>query len=344
MSANQDIQKYKESLKLAWGYNDYNDWPIKFNSIMHLFVTEFTREYLEDFSQLLYQGFSLAEIGHAFKNPDRIYRNINFIIQGMKRLHMSIAQQQAWTVRLLETVRQMKYGSIFNEDGKHIIFTPSQVADCMKKAEFTLPSQNDAHFLQQLCGALWAYSEALYFRVHDIPKSIHGPYELDKKETDAFLLIRDYSELKALGIWNHKQIPMHSLQILTLYQNELQISVDSFNHVYNSKGNYKDSLLAYQILKDGQPVMLQETEELIPIMRKLILDVMHWSSECNWRQIANRYADIYWYRKKPLCDLLKKDWRVPQKVRENIESGDVNEKRDPNLSPESIDRLIYTMI
>ena len=63
------------------------------------------------------------------------------------------------------------------------------------------------------------------------------------------------------------------------------------------KGNYKDSLLAYQILKDGQPVMLQETEELIPIMRKLILDVMHWSSECNWRQIANRYADIYWYRK-----------------------------------------------
>lgn len=50
MSANQDIQKYKESLKLAWGYNDYNDWPIKFNSIMHLFVTEFTREYLEDLS------------------------------------------------------------------------------------------------------------------------------------------------------------------------------------------------------------------------------------------------------------------------------------------------------
>lgn len=118
MSANQDIQKYKESLKLAWGYNDYNDWPIKFNSIMHLFVTEFTREYLEDFSQLLYQGFSLAEIGPAFKNPDRIYRNINFIIQGMKRLHMSIAQQQAWTVRLLETVRQMKYGSIFNEGWK----------------------------------------------------------------------------------------------------------------------------------------------------------------------------------------------------------------------------------
>ena len=100
MSANQDIQKYKESLKLAWGYNDYNDWPIKFNSIMHLFVTEFTREYLEDFSQLLHQGFSLAEIGHAFKNPDRIYRNINFIIQGMKRLHMSIAQQQAWTCLL----------------------------------------------------------------------------------------------------------------------------------------------------------------------------------------------------------------------------------------------------
>lgn len=61
MSANQDIQKYKESLKLAWGYNDYNDWPIKFNSIMHLFVTEFTREYLEDFSQLLYQGCRIAE-------------------------------------------------------------------------------------------------------------------------------------------------------------------------------------------------------------------------------------------------------------------------------------------
>lgn len=52
---------------------------------------------------------------------------------------MSIAQQQAWTVRLLETVRQMKYGSIFNEDGKHIIFTPSQVADCMKRRSLRFP-------------------------------------------------------------------------------------------------------------------------------------------------------------------------------------------------------------
>lgn len=67
MSANQDIQKYKESLKLAWGYNDYNDWPIKFNSIMHLFVTEFTREYLETSRNCSIRGFRLLKLAMRLK-------------------------------------------------------------------------------------------------------------------------------------------------------------------------------------------------------------------------------------------------------------------------------------
>ena len=43
------LNKYKKSLKSAWGYNDYNDWPVKFNSIMHLFLEEFFDSFIKDY-------------------------------------------------------------------------------------------------------------------------------------------------------------------------------------------------------------------------------------------------------------------------------------------------------
>ncbi len=45
---NDNLEKYRRSLESAWGYNDYNDWPIKFNSIMHLFIKEFADEFVSD--------------------------------------------------------------------------------------------------------------------------------------------------------------------------------------------------------------------------------------------------------------------------------------------------------
>ena len=52
VTSEEKLLMYKKSLESAWGFNDYNDWPIKYNSIMHLFLDSFAQEFLDDFKTL----------------------------------------------------------------------------------------------------------------------------------------------------------------------------------------------------------------------------------------------------------------------------------------------------
>ena len=46
------LSLYRNSLSLAWGFVDYNDWPVKLNSIFHLFLKEFGEEFIKDLRHL----------------------------------------------------------------------------------------------------------------------------------------------------------------------------------------------------------------------------------------------------------------------------------------------------
>ncbi|MDE5873317.1 MAG: hypothetical protein K2H07_05325, partial [Lachnospiraceae bacterium] len=74
MTANIRLEKYKDSLKSAWGYNDYNDWPIKINSVMHLFLKEFATECMEDIEEIKGNTFLENKLIAEFGNPARVYR------------------------------------------------------------------------------------------------------------------------------------------------------------------------------------------------------------------------------------------------------------------------------
>jgi hypothetical protein len=54
------------------------------------------------------------------------------------------------------------------------------------------------------------------------------------------------------------------------------------------------------------------------------------------KDIAKKYADIYWYRKRPLCDALKKDWKPSRQIYEKIENGEIKPERTKNPTPDDI--------
>ncbi|WOO34828.1 hypothetical protein R2R35_13570 [Anaerocolumna sp. AGMB13020] len=343
LSDEERLKHYKESLKSAWGYNDYNDWPVKFNSVMHLFLEEFAQEVLEDIEAIREQGIPACQAAAAFYNPAKIYRIINPVLYGMKKLGKSIRCQQETALYLLELVKELKFGSEFNENGTNIIWSREKLEKNYSHIHFTQADANSAALLQRFCGIMWAYTESIFFRAHDVTKEIHGPYSLSDKSSH--LLVREYLNLNPSEMWKDTPLlPYRDIIVYTEYSENLNLTVDAYNHLFLQEGNYKDCLLSYAILGDGEPMDINRLPEIISTMFNTIKYIHGWTEKAGWQEITKRYADIYWYRKKALRDLRGLDWRVPQNVYAKIDSGEKDIRRKDNLDARQIDRLIQLLV
>ncbi len=337
------IQAYKQSLKSAWGYNDYNDWPIKFNSIMHLFLEEFTQEILDDLDEITKQGIPAQDVARAFSNPARIYRIINSVLFGMKKLGKSINHQKEITIYLLDLVKQLKFGSEFNEEGINIILGPKELDTVCREIPLKRADENSSALLQRFCGVMWAYTEVIFFRAHDVTKEIHGPYKISGSFSN--LLIREYMNLNPSIIWRDTPLlPFEDICVYTEYSSDLALSIDSYNHLFLQNGNYKNDLLSYAVRCGDKLLDISDLPEIIKMMFETIKSIHQWADQANWHEITKRYADIYWYRKKPLRNILGLDWTVPKQVYEKIDNGEIDARRKENLSAEQIDRLIQLIV
>lgn len=331
------FQEYKKSLYSAWGYNDYNDWPIKFNSIMHLFVKEFAEEFYSELKTAM-EKFPRKEISLKFNNPARIYRIIHSVVYGLRLNGLTLDEQRDAVRMMLEMNSDLKSGDIFNRDGRNIIYDG---ISRFSNYEYIVCDKMQASMLQRFFGLMWAYTESLFFRAHDVTKEIHGLYT----DGDYKVLIREYYNLKPKDIWGDLPYTDYSsFKIITYYTKDLSISLDAYNHIFFKGGNYIENMVKYRIEADGKVISLDELLNQIPKMEATIKAVHEWSDNSDSKVIINRYADIYWYRKKVLKDILGLDWRVPKHVRKNIEEGDVDRRRLKKLSDRQIEFMINTLI
>lgn len=340
VTSEEKLLMYKKSLESAWGFNDYNDWPIKYNSIMHLFLDSFAQEFLDDFKTLKSRGVTNQEIADSFGNPSRIYRIIHTVIYGMKNLKYSVQEQKKMAVQLLDITSLMKSGSVFNEDGKNIIFNTSELEEVSRLEFHKVEEGGIASQLHRVLGILWAYTEALFFRAHDVTKEIHGLYELN----DGSLLIREYLNLMPSNLWSLTDLGCSKIKIYTIYTKEVEVSIDAYNHLFHYNGSLIDGLSAYRIEVDDKECSLENLMELIPKLSENIIKIHQWAKRADWREKTRKYAEICWFRKHPLRKMLGLPGEVPGEVIRNISSGQIDERRLKNLTDRQIKYLIYTFI
>lgn len=337
------LDKYKKSLESAWGYNDYNDWPVKVNSIMHLFLIQFATETLEDIQEIGDSEEKVKKLLELFGNPARIYRIIDPVIFGMKRMQKPLDFQRKIVLSMLDYVRQMKVGSPFNEEGCNLILSSEQVSAIESQYGYEKADSEAAAIIQRFCGIMWAYTESIFFRAHEVTKEVHGPYLLEDGNQ---LLIREYLNLQPKYLWDDT-VPLlnyHKIAIYAVYNSDLHLRIDSYNHLFLDGGNYKDDMVKYRIIADGKVLSAEELLVLLEEAMKTIMHIHNWTDQQDWRVLANKYADIYWYRKSPFRQVNGKEWTVPQSVREQIMQGEPDKRRINKLSEKEIERLIRIVI
>lgn len=331
------LDLYRKSLVHAWGFVDYNDWPIKLNSVFHLFLNEFSEEILSDISYLEQEkNYSITSIAKLMGNPARIYRIIDTTIYGMRRKRYSLKEQRNITLKLLSMVRSLKYGSEFNEDGKNIILPPEKVTDLITHCPQKRCSVEDSTFIHRFCGIMWAYTESIFFRAHDVTKEIHGSYNCNNRN----IIIKEYLNLHPTDIWsNVKLLPCNKIKIIKYYSEDIKLTIDALNHLYNKGGLPIPNLVNYIIEIDDKEVSIHALRELAPIVQQTISTITSKINAMTWHEKVLKYAEIFWYRKRPLREARGLSWRLSQSIKKQIYAGKENARRLNRLSEEQVCRL-----
>jgi hypothetical protein len=139
-------------------------------------------------------------------------------------------------------------------------------------------------------------------------------------------------------------LPCSTVKIYKQYNHTVHIRIDALNHLYHEGGQLVPSLEACRIEVDGQAAEVELLREYLLQVQQTIGSISRYIERISWNERVLKYADIFWFRKKPFCDQLGRDWRVPVHVRETILSGTENERRRQPLSDEASARLAMLTI
>lgn len=339
------LQLYRESLRHAWGFTDYNDWPVKLNAVFHLFLPEFGRELLADLHALRRErGFDPPAIARLFRNPARVYRLIDSTVYSMRRSGLSLTDQRAVVLELLSVVRAMKHGSEFNEDGRNLIVDPAR-AEARWGAALPAgrPVRSAAAAVHRLCGLLWAYTESIFFRAHDVTKEIHGPYPFGGD--GGSVMVKEYLSLRPRGLWlGDGLLGAEEVVVILRYGPKVRIRIDALNHVYTEGSTLVDGLEAFAVSRDGRRLDEAGMADLARALERAIVIQAKAVDAMSWQEKVTKYAEIFWYRKAPLREARGLPWDLPDEVRRRCAAGTENPRRASRLSPEQVGRLAMLTI
>jgi hypothetical protein len=203
---------------------------------------------------------------------------------------------------------------------KQLDLTEKEVRDMCSKYDFDTADKNSARIIHNLCALMWSYAEAPYFVAHDIAIEKHGMYS----QAGVNIFIRDHFNLKPTELWSEcGRFPYTELRIVCVYSKDYSVGMDFYGNQYSKKGNPRDCLQRYYVEADGKKIQLSDILRIIEVASEIIKSISKQVYSLKPKVMAKKYADIFWYRKKPLADALGRDWKPKAQVYAEIEKGEI---------------------
>lgn len=334
MNAEEELLKrYVEAVIIPRVNTDNIKYPIRDSRINHLFLKEYTKEFWDDLNELKKKGYSYEDVGKLFRNPSRLMRMGHLLLKGAKLGDFSIEEQRNLILGLLKIVEKEKSGNMFNEDKRNIILDSNELSKLIDGLSFIKTDREKARLIQRLCGMLWAYSESPFFVAHDIGMEEHGLYDYKGKK----IMIRDFFNLRPVELWPEcKEFPFNEIRIMCVYSKDFQIDFDVFANTYPNRGNVIEDLEEFYIEADGKPLETNEIDRILESSSKIMESISKKIESMSIVDMAKKYADVYWYRKRPLRDALNKPWAPPEQIYVLIENGEVKPDRKGKITADDI--------
>jgi len=332
------LENFKKAVGEIWLRDGQNTWPIEINSIVHLFMDIFIDELTQDLRQLKAAGMERAKIARLFNTSARIIRLIMPCVLGMKAAAVPVDELREHIVYLLSLVGELKFGDLFNRDGKNLVFSPDEFKHAVQKEKMVPADMKRSLAVHKLCAVLWNYAESVCFKTHGLIREFHGPYRFPGETEE--ILVRDFYCLRAVELWEECGAVAYShVRVIAAYEG-LDMTVDIYNNPTIREGaGYIGSLKSYYIEADGEILDPDGVNRLCSVLSDAMIAITTKIEALDWRQLAEKYAEIFWFSKKELREAAGGDWRIPESVRERIKTGELN-TRLPNLDPRNLQRML----
>jgi hypothetical protein len=317
-------------------------WPIRSHSFAPYIYEDFINDIIGDYMELERNNISMEKIISAFRNPKRIWRIYHHIAFSLDSSKAPAELQRDIILFFYRIILGMKSSDPFNSDNTNLWYKPTQVNEIVEKLDYHLIA-SDSKYIHTLIGILWSYCESLFFAFHGAGFEIHGPYALQNSSSDS-LMIRTYFDLSP-SLWPELiRSQYETIEISVLYNHNVKVIFSEYGTIIKQKGNFKDNTIGYYIICNGGPVEIAELENLISHFKdrlNYINDIISgWSKE----ELVKRYIDIFWYQKKPMKDLLKKDWKpakeVYEKAMNKLNSINLQKRIDSKKCDAILNRLL----
>jgi hypothetical protein len=334
MNAEEELLKrYVEAVIIPRVNTDNIKYPIRDSRINHSFLKEYTKEFLDDLNELKKKGYSYEDVGKLFRNPSRLMRMGHLLLKGAKLSDFSIEEQRNLILELLKIVEKQKSGDIFNENKRNIILDSDELSKLIDGLSFIRVDTEKARLIQRLCGMLWAYSESPFFVAHDIGMEEHGLYHYKGKN----IMIRDFFNLRPIELWpDCKEFSFNEIRVICVYNKEFQVDFDVFSNTYPNRGNVIEDLEEFYIEADGKALEINEIEGIFESASKIMESISKKIESMSITDLAKKYADVYWYRKRPLRDALNKPWAPGEHIYELIDKCEVKPERKGKITADYI--------
>jgi hypothetical protein len=158
----------------------------------------------------------------------------------------------------------------------------------------------------------------MYFVAHELGVEIHGPYPLPN---GSVLLVRDFFRLQPIELWPQaldRDLDFELLRIAVVYE-RFDGWFDVYNNLYlEPEFQLLPQTRAARAWRDGDRLAKADLEGLCTrasgIIRSVAGEVESWSLE----QVARKYAEVMWWRKRELALAARGDWRPARALIERI--------------------------
>ncbi len=295
---------------------DSAKWPIPAGMAGKAFLDTFATDFFKSLEKALQKGVSYKQIASSFKTPSRLWKISHHLLKGLQRSNLPVEYQRKAILSLLDLIENIKDKDLFNSSDNNFFLSKTHISDVLKDTNLSIPQNNASLKVHYLSALLWSYTESLYFSEHGLGKEYHGSYEA--KQNDTFTFIRDFFNLRPTFFFNQtKNLSFDSIRIITIYNKNMEICLDVYNNIL-SHGSPIKTLSSYSVIADGQSLDIDEIDTVCKSIEKLLKEIVSTIDGWSVTQKALRFGEIFWLCKKPLCDLINQDWKLPNSLRERI--------------------------
>ncbi|MCL2064767.1 MAG: hypothetical protein FWG98_10425 [Candidatus Cloacimonetes bacterium] len=314
----QQLIDFAKAVAIPVGLTDSIKWPVRAGTVIFPVRNIFVKEFFSQINEAGLHG-NQNKWREAFYGPTQLWRMSHHLVNGLVDEDVDQSDIAEKILLFLEGISALNNNHYFEHIGKHFILADSDVSKTITVDMHD--NKKEARKALMLAGLLWSYSETNYFVAHELTCEYHGAYTLPDGN---FAVIREFMNLRPIELWSNRDygsLP-DFLRIITIHDSSLNIGFDVYNNLFDEKGTMATSLLKSAVCtSDNRSLSYDEILSLISSFSAKVETFTVEVETMSNSDIARKYTEVFWYRKKSLTDYIGITWKPSEEIYKILEKG-----------------------